>query len=83
MIHVLIVIGLAAGYAVFLLARPDKPCRSCRGWGAKGGRRRSACPRCRGTGRRFRLGARLVHSGAMAVSLYIRERRADRARGDS
>ena len=76
MIHVLVILGLLAGYAVFLIARPDKQCRSCGGWGAKG-RRRSACPRCHGTGRRFRLGARLVHRGAAQAYRYARERRGE------
>ena len=73
MTQVLIVLALIAGYAVFLLARPEKTCRSCRGWGAKG-RRRSYCTRCGGTGKRFRLGARLVHRGAAEAYRYARKR---------
>ena len=73
MTQVLIVLAALAGYALFLLIRPEKTCRSCRGWGAKG-RRRSYCARCGGTGKRFRLGARLVHRGAAEVYRYARKR---------
>jgi DnaJ-class molecular chaperone len=72
--QVLLILALAAGYAVFLLIRPTRTCRSCGGWGAKG-RRRAACHRCGGTGRRFRLGARLVHRGAAEGHRYIRNRK--------
>jgi DnaJ-class molecular chaperone len=72
--HILIVLALLAGYALFLLIRPMKACRSCSGWGAKG-RRRSYCTRCSGTGRRFRLGASLVHRGAAAAYRYARTRK--------
>lgn len=75
MTQVLLIIGVAAGYTVFLLIRPTTSCRSCGGWGAKGGRRRSACPRCQGTGRTFRLGARLVHRGAAAAYRSNRNRK--------
>ena len=37
--QVLIVLALIAGYAVFLLVKPEKTCRRCRGWGARGKRR--------------------------------------------
>ena len=72
MTQVLIVLALIAGYAVFLLVRPDKTCRACSGWGARG-RRRSACTRCGATGKRFRVGARLVHWGAAAAYRYARD----------
>jgi hypothetical protein len=71
--QVLIALAGIAGYALFLLVRPGKTCRSCRGWGAKG-RRRSYCTRCGGTGKRFRLGARLVHRGAAEAYRYARKR---------
>jgi len=64
----------AAVVFLFLLARPTRTCRSCSGWGAKG-RRRSYCTRCGGTGRRFRLGARLVHRGAAGAYRYARTRK--------
>jgi hypothetical protein len=73
-IHVLIALGLAAGYALFLLAWPGKACGSC---ARHPGR---LCPRCGGTGRRFRPGARLVHRGAATGFRYARERLDARAR---
>ena len=73
MTQVLIALALIAGYALFLLVRPSKTCWSCRGWGARG-RRRSYCTRCGGTGKRFRLGARLVHRGAAEAYRYARKR---------
>jgi DnaJ-class molecular chaperone len=72
--QVLIALAAIAGYAVFLLIRPDKTCRACAGWGAKG-RRRSFCRRCGGTGRRFRRGARLVHYAAAEGYRYLRTRK--------
>jgi hypothetical protein len=73
-IHVLIALGLVAGYALFLLARPDKACRSCQRY------RGRPCRRCGGTGRRFRLGARPVRRGLVAGLLYARVQRAARAK---
>jgi hypothetical protein len=75
--HVLMALALLAGYAVFLFIRPQKPCRRCRGWGARG-RRRKAGRRCGGTGTRFRLGARLVHRGAALAMRYAAERLRER-----
>jgi DnaJ-class molecular chaperone len=71
--HVLIVTAAIAGYAVFLLIKPEKRCRKCGGWGARG-KRRAYCPRCQGTGKRFRLGARLVHRGAATAYRHARNR---------
>jgi len=71
----LIVLAAIVIYAVFALVKPDKACGKCSGWGLKTRRRRSkACPRCKGTGRPFRLGARLVHGGAAQAVKYVRER---------
>jgi hypothetical protein len=67
-IHVLIALGLVAGYALFLLVRSDKTCQSCQRY------RGRPCRRCGGTGRRFRLGARLVHRGAVQVYKQARRR---------
>ena len=53
MIHFLIALAVAAGLILFVLVSPTKPCRSRAG-------QSGPCPRCRGTGRRFRFGARLV-----------------------
>ena len=75
MTDVLIILAAIVVYAVFVLVKPDKACGKCSGWGLKTRRRRrnKACSRCKGTGRQFRLGARLVHSGAVQVFKYVRE----------
>ena len=76
MIQILIVLAFAAGYVAFTLVKPEKNCGKCNGWGQRTGRRRrKACPRCRGTGKHFRLGAPLVHRGKSLVIRYARERR--------
>ena len=77
MTHVLVVLALIAAYIVFVLVRPQKPCRRCRGWGVKGRRRRS-CPRCQGTGTHFRLGAPLIHRGKALVLRYLIEQARER-----
>jgi hypothetical protein len=69
MTHLLVVLGLLAGYALFVLASPMKACGSCQR------HRGHPCPRCGGTGRRFRLGARLIHRGAVKAHKRARERR--------
>jgi len=52
-------------YAAFSLIHPTKSCRRCGGWGSKPSRRRRAprrhCTRCDGTGKRFRVAARIAH----------------------
>jgi hypothetical protein len=58
--HVLMVIALAAAWVVFVLAVPMKACGKCAG-------SRGPCPRCKGTGRRFRLGARYVRKALLAL----------------
>ena len=50
--QVLAILALVAIWAVFVYCSPTKRCR-CAG----------RCGRCKGTGRRFRLGARLVCRG--------------------
>ena len=64
--HVLIALAVLAGWALFVYVRPTKACGSCAG-------REGPCPRCRGTGRRFRVGARLVRRGAVMLYLAARE----------
>jgi hypothetical protein len=59
-------------YTLFVYVKPDHARGSCAG-------RRGRCPSCKGTGRRFWPGARLVRAAALVVWLYIRVRRADRA----
>lgn len=74
--HLFVILALLGAYVVFVLVKADKACRKCSGWGHKAKRRRrTACGRCKGTGRQFRPGARLVHKGAGAVHRYVRERR--------
>ena len=77
MTEILRALAVLAGYAVFLLIRPQTRCWFCRGWGMKG-RRRKQCRWCDGTGTRFRLGARLVHRGAAVAKRYIAERLRER-----
>jgi hypothetical protein len=67
-IHVLVILGLLGGYALFLLVRPDKACQSCARY------RGRPCRRCGGTGRRFRVGARLVYRGAVQARRQARRR---------
>ncbi len=75
MTGLLVVLAALAGYCVFVLVTPGRPCRKCGGWGSRARRRRvSACPRCKGTGTAFRPGARLVHRGAAAAWGYVRGR---------
>jgi hypothetical protein len=65
-----VLIGLPL-YVAYSLIRPTKACRRCGGWGSKPGRRlrsaRRQCQLCDGTGKRFRIGARLAYAvrGAM------------------
>lgn len=58
--------GLAALalYALFVFVMPTRPC-GC------GGR----CPACKGTGRRFRRGARLVRAAALSALMTYRHHR--------
>jgi hypothetical protein len=62
---VAVLIGLPL-YVAYCLMRPTKACRRCGGWGSKPGRRprsaRRQCRRCDGTGKRFRMGARLAYA---------------------
>lgn len=64
----------AFGWALFVLIRPAKDCGKCSGWGMKG--RGKPCPRCDGTGKRFRFLARAVHKGVVLAIDYVRDRRA-------
>jgi hypothetical protein len=54
--HVLVVLALVVIWGLFLLVFPTKACR-CAG----------RCPRCKGTGRRFRLGARHMRKALLAL----------------
>jgi hypothetical protein len=65
--HVLVILGLAAAWVAFVYARPTKACRKCVGT-------RGPCGKCRGTGRRFRVGARLVRKTLLALRKEWKER---------
>lgn len=58
--HVLAVLALAVAWVVFVYVRPTKACRKCAG-------KRGPCPKCRGTGRRFRVGASMVRRALLAL----------------
>ena len=74
--HVFALPVVALLWALYVLGCPDKPCWRCSGWASRARRgKRSACPRCKGTGKTFRLSARLVHRGAALAVRTIRERR--------
>jgi hypothetical protein len=64
MLVVAVLIGLPL-YVAFCLVWPTKTCRRCGGWGSKPGRRRRSarrhCRRCDGTGKRFRVPARVIY----------------------
>ena len=71
--------------SAFSLVRPAKDCRRCSGWGSKPSRRpraqRRRCRRCDGTGKRFRVPARIAYRirGAMRRHGELGVRAAKRA----
>jgi hypothetical protein len=81
-----VLLGLAAvtAYGLFMLALPKMGCRKCSASGSRKrrGRARSACARCGGTGRQFRPGAQLVHSGAVLAVDTVREHLKQRREAD-
>ena len=68
MTHLLAVLALLGAYALFLLVSPMKACGSCQR------HRGRPCPRCGGSGRRFRIGAQLVHRGAVKARKQARRK---------
>lgn len=75
MTHLLVFLAIVAGYGLFVLVSPTWGCRKCSGWGSRTRRRRvSACGRCKGTGKTFRPGARLINRGAALALRHLRER---------
>lgn len=58
---VLLILGIAAGYAVSLYLFPWRACPRCRGARVTTRRRTRMCARCSGTGRTRRIGATAVH----------------------
>jgi hypothetical protein len=69
--HLLIVLALAAGWLLLCMFKPARPCRKC---SALGHRKRKACPRCKGTGRQFRLGAPFAHRLKLMTFAAVRDR---------
>jgi hypothetical protein len=69
MTQFLVMLALLGSYGLFVLVSPTKACGACQR------RRGRPCPRCQGTGRQFRPGARLVHRGAVKARQQARERR--------
>jgi hypothetical protein len=70
-------LGIAAGNLVSLYLWPYGPCLSCNGSGrnrGSGRRRYGQCRRCKGSGQRQRLGARLVHRGAVSLAEKARKK---------
>jgi hypothetical protein len=68
--HILLAIAAITGRALFTLASPVGRCRRCHGKRIIRTRlthRIRKCPRCRGTGRAFRLGAVLTHRIAWSL----------------
>lgn len=83
--RILVVVGLLGGYAVFVALMPKMNCTKCRGWGNRKRRMRrarSACGKCGATGRQFRPGARLVHTGICLAVEAIREQLEQRREAD-
>ncbi len=79
---------LTVAYLLFCAAVPTKPCRRCSGWGSRPARRmwgrrprRRHCHKCQGTGRRFRVPARLAYRlrGAVRRHAVLSVRAAARA----
>ncbi|MFF0152630.1 hypothetical protein [Micromonospora sp. NPDC005203] len=59
----LIILGYAAFYLIKCYAVPFGPCRRCKGAGERRGRiirLKRECPRCAGTGKRVRVGRRVI-----------------------
>lgn len=64
MLHLVeVILGAIALYTLIVFVSPDHPC-GCSG----------RCRRCKGTGRRFRPGARLIRAGAMLAHQEARRR---------
>lgn len=61
---VLLLLGCGAVWVIGLLLWPYTACSRCGGSGrntGSNGKRWGTCRKCKGTGRRLRFGARLVH----------------------
>lgn len=76
--ELLVVLGVIVVWALTCLVSPTCRCPRCGGGKAEQGRRgMRPCPRCKGTGRAYRRGARLVHK---AVHDQLGGKIRDRAR---
>lgn len=76
--ELLVIMGVAVIWALICLVAPTCRCPRCGGSKVEQGRRGvRPCPRCKGTGRAYRRGARLVHK---AVRDQLGGRIRDRAR---
>lgn len=75
---ILLLLAVAAGYALSLYVRPIRACPRCHGTRLTGsGRRTRMCARCGGTGRIRRIGATAVHRlywSALGGQLHQRRR---------
>jgi hypothetical protein len=58
--HVLVVLAVIVAWLLFVTLSPARACPAC-------ARHRGPCPRCKGTGLRFRLGARTVRRALSAL----------------
>ena len=84
----LLVVGILAGYALFLIVSPQGRCWRC--WGKRRCKRwiwfgrTVRCKRCKGTGRKRRLAAVAVHRFAWSVigDRLAERRRAQQSEGD-
>ncbi len=69
-----VVLVAIVGYIGLCLVSPERNCRWCRGAGLKSVRRMKFCRHCGGSGKRFRLGAQLLHRGATSGIRYLQDR---------
>jgi len=65
--HVLVVLAVIVIWLLFVTFSPTRACSACAG-------HRGPCPRCKGTGLRFRLGARTVRRALFALRKAWEER---------
>lgn len=77
----LIILGLiaAAGWVISLYRWPYAPCGKCEGSGknpGSNGKRHGQCRRCKGAGRRQRIGAKTIHRGRVSLAERARARKA-------
>jgi hypothetical protein len=79
--HVLVVLGVLAVIAAFVLISPTRVCARCHGQRMTKSRwngRLIPCPRCKAQGVSYRRGAVIVHRAYQALRAAIREARKQR-----